>query len=157
MAFATGKEAQARKASKAGRAKPLVPKRLGVPQNSKGPARSEAHLKLVRAQKCIASGSYVDVVSHHAQESFPMFNMAGRKVSDFLCVPLTHRLHDPDTPGSLHKTNHHRWWTERGINVYAWLRGFLRRHYPNPSDDVRAALEMIDKQEATMRPTDGEK
>lgn len=151
MSFARGKEAQARKAAKANRPKNLVPKRTGASQETKGPARCEAHLKLVRAQKCIVSGSYIEVVSHHAQECFPMFTMAGRKVSDFLCVPITHRLHDPDTPGSLHKTNHHRWWAKRGINVYAWLRGFLLRHYSPTIPDVRAALEMITKQETAMR------
>lgn len=153
MTFARGKEAQARKAAKADRPKSLVPKATGRRQDTKGPARSEAHLKLIRAQKCIVSGAYTEVVSHHAQECFPMFTMAGRKVSDFLCVPITHRLHDPDTPGSLHKTNHYRWWAKRGINVYAWLRGFLLRHYPNPTEDVRAALEMITKQEAAMKGT----
>lgn len=144
MTFARGKEAQARKAAKAKRPAPLVAKSLGLSAVDKlADWRSDAHLTLVRAQPCIVSRSLVGVVAHHPDEAFPHLVAGARKISDFLCLPMRYDLHDPATPGSVHKLNHVRWWAERHIDVYAWLRGFLRRHYPVGHPGAEAALAEI--------------
>lgn len=112
--------------------------------------RSKEHMALVAAQPCIVTRSY-GVVVHHPQECFPLLTAQARKIPDWLCVPLVHNLHDPATPGSLHHMNSYRWWIERDVNVYAWLRGFLRLHYPVPSEGVQFALEVIAQAEANRR------
>lgn len=105
--------------------------------------RSDAHRELVRAQPCLVSRSLVGVIAHHPDECFPHLVAGARKISDFLTVPLRYDLHDPATPGSVHKVNHARWWEERHVDVYAWLRGFLRRHYPVGHPGAEVALAEI--------------
>lgn len=145
MTFARGKEAQARKAAKAARPKNLVPKATGTRLVDKRAwLYSEAHLKLVRAQPCIISRSLVDVVAHHPDECFPHLIAQQMKISDFLAVPIRHDLHDPGHPGALHKTNHVGWWLGKRTNPWAWLRGFLRRHYPVDHPGAAYAIEQLD-------------
>lgn len=142
--FATGAAALARRKEKARRKKPLVAKAVGRSAVDKREHwRSEEHLKLVRAQPCLVSRVFVDVVAHHPDECFPRLVAAQRKISDYLCVPICHHLHDPGHPGALHKVNHPRWWAERGVDVYAFLRAFLRRHYKPGHPGADLALEMI--------------
>jgi hypothetical protein len=119
------------KPKRAARPKPLVPKALGKPLQGKSDhQRSKAHLDLVRAQACIVSRQFGrGVVAHHAQELFPDLTKQGGKISDFLCVPLAHELHDPATPGSLHHMNSAAWWDEAGVDPLRWLLHFLQRHY----------------------------
>lgn len=109
-----------------------VPKALGRRTEGKNDhQRSKAHLALVRAQPCIVSRRLgPGIVAHHAQECFPDLTKQAGRISDFLCVPLAHELHDPATPGSLHHKNSAAWWQERGVEPLRWLLGFLRRHYP---------------------------
>lgn len=127
------------------RPKPLVPKRLGTRAKPKNDhLRSEAHLKLVRVQPCLVTRSLVDIVAHHPKELFPA--KMGEKISDYLCVPLRHDMHDPDHPGSVHKVNDVSWWQEKVRNPYLWLKTFLLRHYPlgdNPG--VEHALSEIER------------
>jgi len=113
--------------------------------------RSKEHMALVAAQPCIVSRAF-GVVVHHPQECFPLLTAQARKIPDWLCVPLAHSLHDPATPGSLHHMNSDCWWVEHNVDVYRWLRGFLRRHYPNPGEGVQFALAAIDAIEANRRP-----
>lgn len=108
---------------------------------------SAKHLQLVRSQACLVSRSYLEVVAHHPDECFPRLVAASRKIPDFLAVPLRHDLHDPGHPGSVHKVNNARWWRERHVNVYAFLRGFLRRHYPVGHPSLELALTMITEAE----------
>lgn len=107
--------------------------------------RSVAHLDLVRAQSCLVTRRLgPGVVAHHAQECFPEIAKAGRKVSDFLCVPLLHELHDPGHPGSLHQSNSASWWEEHGVRPLSWLLGFLQRHYrPGQSEGADEAIVII--------------
>lgn len=105
--------------------------------------RSDGHRELVRAQPCLVSRSLAGVIAHHPDECFPHLVAGARKISDFLCLPLRYDLHDPATPGSVHKVNHARWWEERDVDVYAWLRGFLRRHYPVGHLGAESALSEI--------------
>lgn len=128
-----------------------IPKALGKRTSTKNDhQRSKAHLDLVRAQPCIVSRRLgPGVVAHHAQELFPDLTKQAGKISDFLCVPLAHDLHDPATPGSLHHMNSAAWWEETGVDPLRWLLGFLRRHYrpgANPGadeaiEDVRRRIE----------------
>lgn len=94
--------------------------------------RSPKHILLVKAQHCLVSrrlGSQY-VAAHHPDEIFPDLLRQGGKISDFLCVPLAHELHDPGYPDSLHKSNSARWWAERYVRPLDWLLRFLTRHYP---------------------------
>lgn len=126
----------------------LVPKRLGTRIQPKLDfMRSEEHLKLVREQACLVSrmiGCYDGlIVAHHPKELFP--SQAGAKISDFLCVPLRHDLHDPGYPGSIHTVNNVSWWQERGRNPYIWLKHFLRRHYKPGHPGAEHALSEIER------------
>lgn len=112
--------------------------------------RSKEHMALVAAQPCIVTRQF-GVVVHHAQECFPLLTAQARKIPDWLCVPMVNSLHDPATPGSVHHMNSARWWAEHNINVYAWLRGFLRRHYPNPVEGVQFALDAIAEAEFNLK------
>ena len=150
MSFARGREAQARKAAKAGRAKNLVPKRLGVSQDTKGPVYCEKHLALVRAQQCLVTQSH-GCVAHHAREL--VLRSGGKRVTDFMAVPLRPDYHD-GTNYALHKTNSAAWWDRQPIGragVFRWLKGFFRRHYPNGHPGVTQALEMMAAEEAKQR------
>lgn len=153
MSFARGREAQARKAAKASRAKSLVPKRLGTSAIEKGPARDEKHLALVREQRCLVtgvSGQYL-VAAHHLKGMFP--RTAGVRISDLLAVPLLHRKHTlyADSLHEFKEGPEREWWRRHGVSVYAWLREFLLSHYnPKADQDVATALRMITQEEAKM-------
>jgi len=150
MSFARGKDAQARKKVKASRPKNLVPKALGVSQDPKGPVYCEKHLALVRAQKCLVTGD-LGCVAHHAREL--VVRSGGKRVTDFLAVPLRPDWHDGENY-SLHKTNNARWWDKNytgRAGVFRWLKGFFLRHYPHGHPGVTQALEMIATEEAKMK------
>lgn len=129
-----------------------IPKRTGARLVDKREHwYSPKHLELVRAQPCLVSRSLTAVVAHHPKEMFPRLMAQQRKIPDFLAVPLRHDLHDPGHPGSVHKLNHPRWWLERRVDVYRFLRGLLRRHYPPEHPSVIMALQMItEAEEAAM-------
>lgn len=149
MSFATGKVAAARRAAKARRPKPIVPKRLGVSQDPKGPVYCEKHLALVRAQQCIVTRAH-GCVAHHAREL--VLRSGGKRVTDFLAIPLRLDMHDGENY-SLHKTNSAVWWDKHSIGragVFRWLKLFFRQHYPNGHPGVTQALEMIAAEEAKM-------
>lgn len=135
--------------------RPLKP---GVPDTRsrvrKGPARSNAHLDLVRSQQCLVTRSYMGVVAHHPRELLPELKTAGRRVSDFLAVPLREDAH-AGYPHSLHTMNSAQWWRERRINPFPWLKIFLIRHYdPAANPDVAKALEIIANRERLDREAD---
>lgn len=133
------------KPKRSARLGPLVPKALGKSiQGKTDHRRSKAHLDLVRAQPCIVSRRLgPGIVAHHAQECFPDLTKQAGKISDFLCVPLAHELHDPATPGSLHHKNSAAWWTEQGVDPLRWLLHFLCRHYRTGHPPNEGAEEAI--------------
>lgn len=122
------------KAPKKKHAVPGIPKATGarIDGGKNAHQRSADHIALVKAQPCLVSrrlgAQYV--AAHHPDEIFPDLVAQQRKISDFLCVPLAHELHDPGHPGSLHKSNRPSWWAERGVRPLHWLLIFLKRHYP---------------------------
>lgn len=154
VTFARGREALARKAAKASRPRNLVAKATGerIDKGKLAHLYSEEHLRLVRAQPCIVSRSLVGVVAHHPKEALSHLMQQGRKISDYFAIPLAHDLHDPDHPGSLHKSNSMDWWTERNIDVYRWLKLFLRRHYKPGHPGADYALEQIAIVESRRQP-----
>lgn len=123
----------------------LVPKRLGTrikPKNDHW--YSEEHLKLVRAQPCLITRQIgPGVCAHHPRELVE--RQHGRKISDFLALPLHFTVHDPGHPGSIHKTNHVIWWVTHKRNPYAWLKQFLRRHYQPGHPGAEHALSEIER------------
>ena len=143
--FARGKAAIDKKAAKAARPKNLVPRATGarVDKGKLAHLRSDAHLKLVRAQPCLVSRALVGVIAHHTDELFPHLIAQQMKISDFLAVPLHHDLHDPGMPGSIHKSNNMAWWIGHYAAPYRWLRGFLRRHYQPGHPGADYALAQI--------------
>ena len=129
--------------------KPLVPKATGRRLQPKDAhMHSEAHIKLVKAQRCLISGTLGSqyVAHHHPDELYPHLVSMGLKISDYLSVPLAHVLHQ-EQPGSLHVTGASpQWWIDHAFipqRVYLWTTYFLRRHYPpgHPGSDY--ALEQI--------------
>jgi len=108
--------------------------------------RSKEHIALVKAQHCLVSrrlgAQYV--AAHHPDELFPDLLRQQGKISDFLCVPLAHELHDPGYPGSLHKSNSASWWAKHHVRPLDWLLRFLMRHYPigasQGADEAVAAI-----------------
>lgn len=127
--------------------KPLVPKALGKSRVGKlDYRRSQAHIELVKAQPCLVSRRLGPqyVAAHHPQECFPELTKQGGKISDFLCVPLAHELHDPGTPGSLHHANTAAWWGEKRVSPLRWLLHFLPRHYaPGTNQGADEALAQV--------------
>lgn len=149
--MATGKEAQARRAAKAARPTSLVPKATGRMLFDKDDyLRSGAHLALVRQQQCLVTRSF-GAIAHHPDECFPGLVAQQKKISDYLAVPLRHDQHDPGTPGSVHKVNNMRWWKEKHVDVYRWLKNFLRRHYKPGHAGADAALRWIEDQQERER------
>jgi len=101
--------------------------------------RSQEHLRLVRAQPCMISRTMGRgrVAAHHPKELFPA--KMGVRISDYLCVPLSHDMHD-----SLHKANNVSWWAGHRRNPYVWLKWFLRMHYAPGHAGADHALEQVE-------------
>lgn len=133
-----------------------IPKALGErlePKNAH--LVSEAHLSLVRAQPCIVTGKrfyhferggqlfMANVVAHHPDELFPEQVGQQKKCSDYLAVPIMAHLHEPKMPGSLHHHGGASWWKQWAIDPYAWLEGFLLRHYPAAHEGAAYALGLV--------------
>jgi len=125
MSFARGKEAMARKAAKARRPAPLVPKRLGKSAVTKGPWRCKAHKAKVVACGCLvprrskaptACNGPVD--PHHCRKISPP---AWGQPSDALLVPLCRGHHDEahEGPGG-----EHGFQERHGINFARWIERF---------------------------------
>ncbi len=111
---------------------------------SKKPVRDEKHLKRVRAEICLACRGDIlgqvdrggPVRAHHVRELFP--RTAGRKISDYLTVPLCENHHSDQSPwDSLHKHNNADWWQARGIDPAAWISRF--------SAEGKAAIAALSK------------
>ncbi len=111
---------------------------------SKKPARDEKHLKRVREQSCLVCcqeyrceffwDTKYPVRAHHVRELFP--RTSGRKISDYLTVPLCEYHHsDQSTGDSLHKHNNADWWRSHGIDPAAWISRF--------SAEGKAAIEAL--------------
>ena len=112
----------------------LVPK-------DEAPIYSDKHLDLV-------SGA-VGVVAHHARGLLP--RTMGKRITDFLAVPLRPDLHD-GFGHSLHRHgNEMEWWHYTGVpqaKVFAWIRHFLLEHYAIDHPGVVQAFVKMDEEEA---------
>jgi hypothetical protein len=133
------------------RARAVVKPPIAVSALASGPSRDEAHLARVRRMPCLVSGGAWDegwqVVAHHPDELFPRQLMAGLRISDYFAVPLKWALHDPATPGSVHRQNNIAWWTAHGWSrrrVLVWLRDMLRRTYPQPNEKLLGDLVVLE-------------
>lgn len=116
MTFARGREAQARKAAKAARAKNTVPKRLGIRAEPVGPIRDRQHMARVAACLCLVCGlAYPQC--HHPREALP--RTMGVRVGDDTCVPLC-----PTHHAELHMTNNMAFWQRYKIDPLKWARNF---------------------------------
>ncbi|CAB4199982.1 Protein of unknown function DUF968 [uncultured Caudovirales phage] len=104
------------------RAKPL-PKALGKMLVSKLPYSSLKYRNSVKEQNCIACIVPTSPChAHHVRSLWP--TTMGRRVSDYLCVPLCDIHHDVH-PGSLHKHGGEaEWWKLMGINPAQWIASF---------------------------------
>lgn len=132
------------------RPKPLIAKADTRSRVSKGPARDEKHLALVRQWGCVICvahrGSFGATEAHHPRELFS--RTGGKRISDYLAVPLCWKHHSDQSPGdSVHKINRAIWWSRMGFNPMEWLKNFLVFVYPEPRPEgVAEALAMIEKQ-----------
>lgn len=136
--------------------KPLLAKATGrrlVPKDE-APIYDEKHLALVRAQPCIVSG-VIGVVAHHARGLF--LRTAGRRITDFLTVPLRPDLHD-GYGHSLHRHgNEIEWWQYSGMpqaKVFDWIRTFLLEHYERSHPGVAQAFAKMAAEEARVTVTE---
>lgn len=130
-----------------------IPKRLGkrlFPKDEE-PIVDEEHRQLVGQQPCIVSrygGGERYCVAHHPRGLF--LRTGGKRISDFLCVPLRPDLHD-GYGHSLHKAgNEEAWWLYNGLTkerIFTWLRAFLMTHYGPKHPGVRQALAKMEAEE----------
>ena len=119
MSFANGKIAAARRAAKAKRLAPLVPKALGARLDGKGPARNPGWLDHIRSLPCLCCPSGAQpypTQAHHPKGLFP--RTMGKRVSDLLCLQLC-AWHHTLGPQALHTTGDElRWWHSMGVDPY---------------------------------------
>lgn len=121
-----------------------------VPKDEE-PIVDDAHRELVGRQPCIVSGyggGERFCVVHHPRGLF--LRTGGKRISDFLCVPLRDDLHD-GYGHSLHKAGDEAaWWTYNywpKDAVFVWLRRFLLDHYPIDHPGVVQAFVKMDQEE----------
>lgn len=120
---------------------------------AEAPIESKEHWQLVNRQPCIISGHYMGgdpcCVGHHPRGLFNDRTM-GKRITDFLLLPLRADLHD-GYGHSLHKAgNEEAWWTYNGWPkeaVFKWLRKFLLKHYPKDHPGVVQAFAKMKAEE----------
>lgn len=127
------------------RPEPLVAKPSTRRLDDKGPTRSAAHRAKIRALPCMICKPGTQTTptrAHHAKAALPA--MLGKKIDDYAELPLCDdhhttgkdRLHRIGAPESA-------FWAKHGINPADAICKLLARLYPNPSEDVSAALKAL--------------
>lgn len=102
---------------KARKPNPLKPQTRSAVK--KGPARDEKHLEKIRAHHCIAFHCYGVAQAHHVRCIGP--RTMGKRVSDYLTVPLCARHH-----AELHSINEGYFWGSAGIRPEEWIAQFSK-------------------------------
>lgn len=121
----------------------LVPK-------DEDPIFDKDHLALVREQPCIVR-QLPGCIAHHPRGLFSNRTM-GRRITDFLALPLAPDLHD-GYGHSLHRHgNEEVWWNYSALltkaDIFKWLRKFLLDHYPIDHPGVVQAFVKMDQEES---------
>lgn len=93
-------------------------------RTKKGPARDAKHLAKVRAYGCIGKGysfqggvQWEVIEAHHVRCIGP--RTMGKRVSDYLAVPLCRSCH-----AELHRGKEEEFWRLNEIDPAAWIRSF---------------------------------
>ena len=124
------------------RPEPLVAKPQTRSLDEKGPARSQAHLALVRSMPCLCcphGAQRSPTRAHHPKGLFP--RTMGKRITDLLCLPLCD-WHHTEGPDALHRTGDELgWWRRMGVEPYGVILSMLAGCRDPSKDDAVAFVK----------------